>query len=200
MSRRLTAAALACERLVLPANISFEKSLLGAILLDGTIPVEAAGLMVEDFFPDQHRRVYACMLGLNEDGIPIDSALLTEALRCRKELEAVGGAAYISSLTEGVPKRSNCKFYIDEIRSKAVLRKLARGGELLQLAACDTDADPCSLISRVTDLAEQCRKQLSTGGIHRLADLTPYGNLTWRQQSRYSRACSMCIGELHEQA
>ncbi|MBI2682317.1 MAG: replicative DNA helicase, partial [Acidobacteriales bacterium] len=88
----------------LPASVDAERTILGAILLDNHACNEAAeALVAEDFYLDAHRKIFAGMLALNEHGQAIDIVTLTEQLSRRKEVEAVGGVAYISSLIDGVP-------------------------------------------------------------------------------------------------
>ncbi|MGH9650246.1 MAG: DnaB-like helicase N-terminal domain-containing protein, partial [Terriglobales bacterium] len=93
----------------LPASVEAERSVLGAILLDNFAYNQAAEapLHPEDFSLDSHRRIYARMAELSESSRPIDLITLTEELGRHKEVEAVGGVAYITSLTDGVPRRPN---------------------------------------------------------------------------------------------
>ena len=92
----------------LPASLDAERSILGAILLDNdTYPQAAESLRAEDFSLDSHRRIYARMVDLNDTGRPVDIVTLADELGRRKEVEAVGGVAYLSSLTDGMPRREN---------------------------------------------------------------------------------------------
>src|SRR6266576_5750667 len=89
----------------LPHNLDAEKSVLGAVLLDNSALARATKtLRPEDFFLDQHRRVFAQMVALAENRQPIELVTLTEELNKRGELEAAGGAAYISALPDGMPR------------------------------------------------------------------------------------------------
>ena len=45
------------------------------------------------------------MRDLQESGRPVDMITLIEELDRRKEVEAIGGVAYLSSLIDGVPDR-----------------------------------------------------------------------------------------------
>ena len=45
------------------------------------------------------------MRDLQESGRPVDIITLVEELDRRKEVEAIGGVAYLSSLIDGVPER-----------------------------------------------------------------------------------------------
>src|SRR5205085_8939280 len=107
----------------LPASIEAERSILGAILLDPFCYNEAAeSLKGDDFFLDSHRRIYTRMVELTEQARSIDLITLADALGRNKELEAIGGVAYLSSLTEGVPRRDSIVPHIRIIKDKALLR------------------------------------------------------------------------------
>ena len=109
----------------LPASPEAERSILGAILLDNDLQNEAlSSLKSEHFFLDAHRRIYQRIADLSENNRPIDIVTLTEELLRHKELEAVGGAGYLASLTDGVPRRSSVEHYVRIVRDKAMLRNL----------------------------------------------------------------------------
>ena len=90
----------------LPANLDAERSILGAILLDNLAFNEAAEkIRAEDFSLDSHRRIYTRMAELIDAGRAVDIVTLSDELARRKEVEAIGGVAYLASLTEGLPRR-----------------------------------------------------------------------------------------------
>jgi replicative DNA helicase len=109
----------------LPANVEAERSILGAILLDNFAYNEAAEhLKPEDFSLDSHRRIYTRMQDLAESSRAIDLITLVEELDRKKELQAIGDAAYISGLLDGVPDRPSIEHYVKIVRDKALLRGL----------------------------------------------------------------------------
>ena len=109
----------------LPANVEAERSILGAILLDNFAYNEAAEhLRPEDFSLDSHRRIYTRMQDLAESSRSIDLITLVEELDRRKELQAIGDAAYVSGLLDGVPDRPIIEHYVKIVRDKALLRGL----------------------------------------------------------------------------
>jgi replicative DNA helicase len=109
----------------LPASEEAERSILGSILLDNFHYNEAAEhLRVEDFSLDSHRRIYARMVDLGESSTPIDRITLIEELDRHKDLEAIGGVAYVASLLDGVPDRPSIGHYVKIVRDKALLRRL----------------------------------------------------------------------------
>ena len=109
----------------LPSNADAERSVLGAILLDNSAYNQAAALLTpDDFFLDSHRRLFLRMMELADRSRPIDLVTLCEDLMRNNELEAVGGAAYISSLTDGLPRFANIEHYAEIVRDKSLLRRL----------------------------------------------------------------------------
>ncbi len=109
----------------LPASIDAERSILGAILLENQAYNEAAErLRPEDFALESHRRIYSRMAELIDIGRAVDIVTLSEELAKRKEVEAVGGVAYLASLTEGLPRRLSIEEYVRIVKDKSLLRQL----------------------------------------------------------------------------
>src|SRR5262245_56153498 len=112
-------------RKVPPQNLEAECSVLGGVLLDNAAINRVLELAtVEDFYRDSHRKIFSSMLDLDELGEPIDLVTLSERLRCKGELEAVGGTAYLASLADLVPTAVNIGYYARIVRDKSVLRHL----------------------------------------------------------------------------
>jgi replicative DNA helicase len=109
----------------LPASIDAERSILGAILLDNHAYNEAAEkINADDFALDSHRRIFSRMAELIDAGRAVDIVTLAEELAKRKEVEAVGGVAYLASLTEGLPRRISIEEYVRIVKDKSLLRQL----------------------------------------------------------------------------
>src|SRR6204780_361198 len=110
----------------LPNNLDAERSVLGAILLDNNaLNTAIENLRAEDFFlAHQPRRVFTQMIPLGEAQQAIDLIPLTEELHRRGDLEASGGAPYLASLADGMPKVSNIEHYARIVKEKAMLRNL----------------------------------------------------------------------------
>lgn len=109
----------------LPANVDAEKTILGAILLDNAAHAEAAGVVkADDFSLDSHRRIFLRMSELMDSSRAVDIVTLANELARYKEVEAVGGVAYLASLTEGLPRRPVIEDYIRIVKDKSLLRRL----------------------------------------------------------------------------
>ncbi len=109
----------------LPSSMDAERSVLGAILHDNLAYFQASELLrADDLSIDSHRRIYARIIEMMEANRSVDIITLSEELRTQQQLEAVGGVAYLASLTEGVPSRPNVEHYVKIIKDKALLRGL----------------------------------------------------------------------------
>lgn len=109
----------------MPASIDAERTILGAIMLDNSACSEAAERLTPDaFYLESNRRIYRAMLELSEEGNAIDLITLSDTLSRRKEVESVGGVAYISSLMDGVPHMPSIDAYVQIVKDKSLLRRL----------------------------------------------------------------------------
>jgi replicative DNA helicase len=148
----------------LPASVEAERSILGAILLDNHSYNEAAEkLSSEDFSLDSHRRIYSRMAELIDAHRAVDIVTLAEELARRKEVEAVGGVAYLASLTEGLPRRPSIEEYVRIVKDKSLARQL--------IVICNTAitraADQSDEALVVLDSAESGLLEVSERGITR---------------------------------
>ncbi|HJY87194.1 MAG TPA: replicative DNA helicase [Candidatus Acidoferrales bacterium] len=144
----------------LPQNLDAERSVLGAILLDNhTLNTAVEKLKPEDFFLDQHRRVYQQMIRLAEGQQAIDLVTLTDELHRRGELEAAGGAAYLAQLVDGVPRVANVEHYARIVKEKALLRGLIHSTHVIQQQALEAEEDADTILDRaessIFQLAEE---------------------------------------------
>ena len=110
-----------------PHSIEAEQSVLGAMLLDREAIITASEhIKPEDFYKDSHREVYEAVMDLFDKGEPVDLVTLTEQLRQRNTLEAVGGVAFLADLSSSVPTTANAVHYAKIIQEKSLLRKLIK--------------------------------------------------------------------------
>jgi replicative DNA helicase len=144
----------------MPASIDAERAILGAILLDNnSYPQAAEHLRAEDFSLDSHRRIYLRMMELAETGRAVDFVTLTEQLGQHKEIESVGGVAYVTSLTDGLPRVKNIEQYVKIVKDKALLRGLIHAATSAIQQAYEQEAPAEEIIdsaeSAIFKVAEQ---------------------------------------------
>ena len=146
----------------LPANTDAEKTILGAILLDNAAHSEAAEkLGADDFSLDSHRRIFLRMTDLMMSQRAVDIVTLANELARYKEVEAVGGVAYLASLTEGLPRRPVIEDYIRIVKDKSLLRRLMS----ICSAAIARAADQSETALEVLDTTESQLLEVSEKGL-----------------------------------
>jgi replicative DNA helicase len=146
----------------LPANLDAEKTILGAILLDNSFHSEAAEkLEADDFSLDSHRRIFLRMSDLMNEQRAVDIVTLSHELSRYKEIESIGGVAYLASLTEGLPMRPVIEDYVRIVKDKSLLRRLM----LICSAAIARAADQSETALEVIGAAETALLEVSEKGV-----------------------------------
>ncbi|HSX46011.1 MAG TPA: replicative DNA helicase [Candidatus Saccharimonadia bacterium] len=109
----------------LPQNAEAEASLLGALLIDSDAVVRIAdNVGVNDFYDPKHQRIFEAVIQLYELHEAIDVLTLADRLKNNGYLDSVGGAAYLTELTNFVPTASHVEQYADIVAQKAMRRRL----------------------------------------------------------------------------
>jgi replicative DNA helicase len=149
----------------LPANTDAERTILGAILLDNAAHAEAAEFIKpDDFSLDSHRRIYLRMSELMDSGRAVDIVTLANELARYKEVEAVGGVAYLASLTEGLPRRPVIEDYIRIVKDKSMLRRLMGICSAAIAKAADQSEDAIGVLDETeSQLLEVSQSGLTQG-------------------------------------
>jgi len=156
-----------------PHNIEAEKAVLGGILVSNEkLNVVLSIIVPEDFYKDAHRRILEKIIRLVDTGRPVDLLALTEELQKSRELEGSGGAAYLSSLMDGIPKSLNIEYHARIIKEKALLRRLILSSAQIIKSSYDQKEEADQLLDEaqaaILDVAEQRIKP----GFVRVGDLT----------------------------
>lgn len=161
--KSLSAVDLTAPRLP-PQNLEAEQSVLGAILLDNTAMAKAMEVLTDqEFYRTAHRKIYQAMLELSDRGEVIDQITLTECLKGRSELDAVGGSAYVAELVQVVPTAANIRYHSKIVRDKALLRGLIETSTEVITRGYDGTA----AVDELLDFAERSVFGLAQGKLDR---------------------------------
>ncbi|HOE56627.1 MAG TPA: replicative DNA helicase [Bacillota bacterium] len=110
-----------------PNNVEAEQSVLGAMLLDKEAISTATELISgEDFYREAHKEIFEAIVDIYNRGEPVDLITLTEKLKTRNTLDAVGGITFLTNLMEAVPTTHNVKYYAKIVEDKSLLRRLIK--------------------------------------------------------------------------
>lgn len=130
-----------------PQDTVAEKSLLGAVMIqDGVLPEILTILKPRDFYEKRHEIIFNAMVELYDAHKPIDLLTITAELKSKKLLKDVGGAPYLTELSNFVPAASHAKAYADIVEKASVRRRLIKAGNEIANKAYEEDADVDSLI------------------------------------------------------
>ena len=109
-----------------PHSVEAEQSLLGALLLDNQAFDRIADLVTgEDFYRDDHRRIWRHIAKLIEAGRPADVVTVAESVEASEDKDKAGGPAYLAALAQNTPSALNIRRYAELVRERAVQRRLA---------------------------------------------------------------------------
>jgi len=132
-----------------PQNIDAEKSLLGAVLIDEeTLADITEHVTQKDFYEKRHGMIYDAMMRLYEKRKPVDLLTLTDELKRKKELEDVGGSAYLTELTNYVPTSAHAESYAEIVAQKAVRRRLIRASSEISEMGFDEESSTQELLQQ----------------------------------------------------
>lgn len=113
-----------------PQNLEAEASLLGAILIDGDAIVKIADIVrASDFYDPRHQRIYTAAIQLYEKRSPIDVLTLSDQLKSEGELDTIGGAGYLTELTNFVPTAAHVDQYAEIVAQKSIRRRLIKASQ-----------------------------------------------------------------------
>jgi len=161
----------------LPHNLDAEKCVLGAILINNTVFNQAAEVIdAQDFFREAHRRLFDKMVSLTDRSEPVDLVTLTDELTRTGELDAVGGPAYISSLTDGVPRSTNVEYYAKIVKEKSTLRRLIQSANEILAHSYDAERDADDLLDEAERSIFQIAEHRMRSGFVKLGDLVDSGH------------------------
>jgi len=137
---------------VQPHSMEAEQAVLGSMLTSReAVSKVIQWLEYDHFYKEDHIQIFRCMVELFDGGEPIDTVSLVDRLKKNKQLEAVGGAYYITGLVESVPTVANVELYSKIVLEKALLRRLILVSHDLAKEAYDDSQD----VDEILDQAEQ---------------------------------------------
>lgn len=132
-----------------PQEVDLEETILGAIMLEkGSLEKVMDFVQPNTFYKDCNRYVYEAILKLYDTSNPIDIRTVIHQLRKDGNLEAVGGAYFITSLTQKVNSGTNIETHARIIAEMAIKRHIISISADLQSGAYDDSTDALDLLTK----------------------------------------------------
>ncbi|HYQ96616.1 MAG TPA: replicative DNA helicase [Candidatus Eisenbacteria bacterium] len=159
-----------------PQSLDAERSVLGAMLLSRDAIASATQHLDERaFYRETHRKIWRSMVSLFDRNEAVDLVTLVEELRRRKDLEAIGGATYLTSLDQFVATAANVEHYCKIVNEKATLRRLIDVGTEIVGECYDQRKEPASLLDRAEQAIFAISDDRLRTGFHPMRQLVLQG-------------------------
>lgn len=154
----------------MPSNIEAEQFILGAVIFDNDCLADVAqSLKVEDFYLEQHRKIFSAMIELSNRSQPVDLITLKSALEA--VFDAVGGIDYLTQISLMVTTTANLKHHIEIVKNKALMRRLIRAANDIMDLGYSTDTDvPVILSSAESKIFDVLQNRVTTD-LHPIKDV-----------------------------
>lgn len=156
-----------------PMSEHAEKVVLGACLVDEDAFIEACETLTpESFALDSHRRIFTAMHKLHEKQYAIDIVTIIEQLIAMKELESVGGRAYLASLSEDIPRKLSIASYAKVIHDKFLLRRVQDVANLALDGANSQELDGARItLNAMMERIDELQSQVKAVETHSMASI-----------------------------
>ncbi|HEY9534680.1 MAG TPA: replicative DNA helicase, partial [Mucilaginibacter sp.] len=137
-----------------PQAIDLEEAVLGALMLEKDALSSVIDILKPDvFYKDAHQKIFKTIQYLFEKTSPVDILTVTAQLRVQGELEMIGGAYYITELTNRVASAANIEYHARIVIQKFIQRELIRISTEIVTSAYEDTTD-------VLDLLDKAEKNL----------------------------------------
>lgn len=155
-----------------PQNIQAESSLLGSILLDQDAITKIADIIKpDDFYEQRHGTIYKSMLELYEQRKPIDVLTLTDKLESAGVVDEVGGASYITELSNSVPSAAHVHYYGEIVSKKSTLRHLITAAQEITSLGFSDSEDTDDLLDKAEQLLYGVSEHKTSQGFRAIGEV-----------------------------
>lgn len=131
----------------IPHDSEAEKAVLGAIFIDPEAIADAEAIVtVDDFYERANRILFAAMKDLADRDEAIDPLTIRDELAKRKQLEDIGGIAYISDVAVATPTSAHVTYYAQIVHRKSQLRRLIAASQKIIQNAMEGSDDVANIL------------------------------------------------------
>ena len=135
-----------------PRSETAERNVIGAIMLEpGLADTVATKLRATDFFNPVNAILFRRLMAMVSESKAVDLALLVDELRRNRELNEIGGEAYLAELMSGVPVTSHIMHYTNIVLDMSRRRQIILGCQDAIREAVDTGNETRRIAGLVED-------------------------------------------------
>src|SRR5438132_4895094 len=143
-----------------PQSREAERSVLGSLLRDNAVIGDVVQIINDEgfFYLDAHQKIFLAIRSIYDRGHPVDLVVLAEILKEQKQIEDIGGYAYLADLWDAAPTAANAEYYARIVRDKALVRHLIHASNEIYRDCFDQAMPADELLEsaerKVLDIAE----------------------------------------------
>ena len=161
----------------MPCNIEAEQYVLGAIIFDNScISDVVSQLKPNDFYLEQHKRIYEAMINISNRAEPIDLVTLKSELE--SIFDNIGGVDYLTQICLMVSTTANLKYHVKIVEEKSLLRKLIRSSNEINDLCFNSDKDVSLIMSSAENKIYEVLQS------KQMSDITPIKDVLAENLSR----------------
>ena len=150
-----------------PQAIELEEAVLGALMLDNEALSDTIDILKpEYFYRMEHQKIFDAIIVLFNESKPVDILTVIEQLKKMGALENIGGAFYITELTNSVSSSANTEYHARIIVEKFIQRSLIQISSNIIKDSFDETIDVFDLLSK----AEQNLFSVTEGSLRKSYD------------------------------
>ena len=149
-----------------------EKTVVGAIITDSSAISNVSDFLKPEMFLDPAlKTIYSVCYRMALLSEPIDLVTVTHQLRVQSSLESLGGANFVTSLTDRITSSANIEFYGRIIQEKYLLREIDKISKLTSELTLQEDADCFEIIERLDKQIYDLTKDSSGRQLQTISEL-----------------------------
>lgn len=141
-----------------PHDLDAEEAVLGSLLIDPeAISLIVRWLLPQDFYREKNRWTYDSCLELQRQGQLLNQITVASELARRRQLEAAGGAAYISHLVSSTPTSVHIEYYAQIVQRLSFMRNLISAANQISAIAYESPPTIGEAINRAESVLAKLR-------------------------------------------
>jgi replicative DNA helicase len=155
-----------------PQALEAEMAVLGSMLIEREAAEKALDALHEaDFYLDAHKRVFRAIFQLFNAGQAADVVTVSEELRKKSELDAVGGGQFLAELIHKVTTAAHVEYYARLVKEKAILRELITAATGVVTACYSQEKEPKQILDEAQGSILKVSERQTLHGVVEMKDL-----------------------------
>lgn len=148
-----------------PHTTEVEQIVLGSTLIDQyCIPAVIALLTPGAFYHQQNETIYREILSMYNAGKPVDIVTITTSLRESCKLDKIGGATYITKLTDRIASTANIEEHCRILQEYQIKRVIIDAARKAIIQADDPVTDPFDCLTSLEKSVSSISEIIASGG------------------------------------